>query len=264
MDNAAAAVDHVTVAKGLGGRCANCGRSLRDVDEPRRQGKHWFCSQSCFLQAESSGGGTKWKPRRRWRRRVGWTVGIVVVLFIGLIVLGAIVGTKKTTPKANQVNSAVVVSHRTSAPVRGSAADPIHVGTVAPIGASWQMRVVSVIWNVSQKALGLGSEPLPPGAENVVVKIAIRYTGGGSGNSQAVVDSMNAVGAHKAVYRANGICLGNAEFGDGGISVYSEQTATGTACFEIAANDAATLRLFVYRPYLGIATPGPRTWFGLR
>ncbi|MHB8695770.1 MAG: hypothetical protein ACYDHH_31520 [Solirubrobacteraceae bacterium] len=126
------------------------------------------------------------------------------------------------------------------------------------------MKVVSVTWNVSQRTLGLGNEPLPRGAQNVVVKIAIKYTGGGSGNSQAVVDSMNAVGAHKAVYHANGICLGNAEFGDGGLSVYSEQTTTGTACFKIATNDAATLKLFVYRPFLGLTNPGPRKWFALR
>lgn len=129
------------------------------------------------------------------------------------------------------------------------------------------MKLDGVQWNVSQQALGLTHESLPAGAENVVVRLTVKYVSGGSGNSQAVVNQMRTIGKHRAVYQADeqSVCNGNIQFGDGGVAVYSGQTASGTACFVIAKNDDRSLRLYVYRPGTPVfATSGDATWFGLR
>lgn len=92
----------------LRGKCAVCGRNLREADEPRRDGKRWFCSQSCFLQAASSTQ-TKWKSRPKWRRRIGWTAGVIVALFVGLIALGAAIGAPKAAKSGGSDPNAHVV-----------------------------------------------------------------------------------------------------------------------------------------------------------
>jgi hypothetical protein len=249
----------------LRGKCANCGRDLREADEPRRDGKTWFCSQSCFLQAASNSG-TKWKPRRKWRRRILWTLGVVFALFVGLVVLGAVVG----TPKNQKASHRTTAAHRTESvspkpkPTRillGSRARPIPIGRAARIGDGWRMTVVAVRRKVSQRAIGFDGERLPAGAENIAVGVSAKYLNGGSANPWTVVDAMETVGSHKAVYTTQEECFGHFKSDLG--TVFSGHAATVWACFQIAANDASTLRLFVTRLDAQYSN-GPRMWFRLR
>jgi hypothetical protein len=246
--------------------CANCGRDVRDLPDSERrfEGGRWFCSQSCFLTAESFASRNSIrkasKPRHKWRRRIGWTVGVMTLLIVALGVLGALIGSTSTSKAPAATTASHTTSHRS-----GSAAHPIPIGRYAAIGNGWRTKVVSVLRHVRQQTLGLGKEQLPPGAENIVVKITVKWIRGGSGNSQAVVNEMNAIGAHKAVYHADGICTGNAEFGDGGLPVFSGQTATGTACFRIAKNDDSTLRLYINSgSFFESKASASSTWFTLR
>jgi hypothetical protein len=74
------------------------------MEDARKQSGRWYCSPSCLLQGSAG----RWKqPGRRWRGRLGWTLGIIVVLFVGLIVLGAVGGTstKKPSVKSGSTRS---------------------------------------------------------------------------------------------------------------------------------------------------------------
>src|SRR5690242_7105533 len=78
--------------------CANCGRDVRSLPDTERRFEdgRWFCSQSCFLAHESSAARNisprkPTRPRRKWRRRLGWTLGVVMLVFAGLAALGAVV-----------------------------------------------------------------------------------------------------------------------------------------------------------------------------
>lgn len=119
----------------LRSHCAYCGTQVASRSA-RREGRLWFCSQSCFLQAESSWakvssplGGT-WmrqpsRPRRPVRSagRVLWkttkTVVTVVVLIVVAVVIAAIValahGGKKLdadTSKSEQTAHRAAVMYR--------------------------------------------------------------------------------------------------------------------------------------------------------
>jgi hypothetical protein len=92
--------------------CAVCGRNVRSIppNERRWAAGHWFCSHSCWLDYESraSRKGVTSKPKRRhkWRRRAGWTVGIIVALFIGLLITAAFVPAPSTNPTASKASAA--------------------------------------------------------------------------------------------------------------------------------------------------------------
>jgi hypothetical protein len=77
-------------------RCAVCGTEV-ETRSARREGKLWFCSYSCFLQYESSGGrpgqSNRNVPRRPMgfiRRTLRWTL-IVVVLVVALALALALI-----------------------------------------------------------------------------------------------------------------------------------------------------------------------------
>lgn len=186
---------------------------------------------------------------------------MLIAIFVALAIIGATIKTK--SPHHNGPPT------RPQSPTTGpgSTSHPIRIGRYGKIGRGWEMKVESVMRNVSQKTLGLDT-PLPAGAENVVVKISAKYVGGGSGTTQAVVDQIRVVGRHRVAYQADqaSVCIGNAEFGDGGVSVFSGHSTAGFVCFQIASNDAASLRLFVYPPAeLPVPAAGrPRVWFDLR
>lgn len=208
-----------------------CGRSIAGMEDARKEGGRWFCSPSCLMQGSS--GTWKQKPRHKWRRRILWTVGIIVVLLGGLIALGAAVGTKKAHGHRSDTGS--IKATAIPASVR-----PIRVGSYGGIGDGWRLKVLSVDWHARPGALGL--QPTK-GAQDVVARVKVKYFGGGSASTQDVVDETNAIGSHHAVYQSGHVCGGNLEFGNGGISVFSHQTAEGNVCFQIAKNDAHVLRL---------------------
>src|SRR5262245_8840087 len=80
------------------------------MEEPRQDGGRWYCSPSCLLQA-GSGRSAKWKPRRKWHRRIGWTLGTVFVLFVGFVALGFLVGDPHNSGASVAAHSPVVVSN---------------------------------------------------------------------------------------------------------------------------------------------------------
>src|SRR5438552_2183427 len=84
-------------------RCSVCDREVRGMPDARQQGKRWFCSPSCLLQASSSssvsrGGRRKARgPVSVVRRIVKWTlilIGLVVVASFALVWVGTGTGTK--------------------------------------------------------------------------------------------------------------------------------------------------------------------------
>ena len=85
-------------------RCANCG-SRTASRSARREGKEWFCSQSCLLEWESRFGHGRGfasvaSPKRHgsvgWlftlARLVRWTVTAIVLVVVTLVVTGARLG----------------------------------------------------------------------------------------------------------------------------------------------------------------------------
>jgi hypothetical protein len=229
---------------------------LREADEPRRDGKRWYCSQSCFLQASSSSH-AKWKPRRKWRRRILWTLGIIFGLFVGLIILGAVIGQPKKKDAARSPASAAQVS--TAGANFGSRSRPVPVGTAASIGGGWWVKVDSATLNANRL---FSQNPPPRGAQNVLVMLTLSYRGGGKDDASNLVnDILRVEGAHGVSYDEINDPCGTADasqpgLGDTGVvtwprpslqsagEVFSNQSVRGNLCYTIAANDAKTLELF--------------------
>src|SRR5438105_2334643 len=106
------------------------------MEDARHEGKRWFCSPSCLLQATSTPlTGRKRRKARgpvsALRRLVKWTL-IVVALLLTVGIVGAIVGVGKTTKKAASAPSLVA---QPSGP--GSRSTPIPLGTPGGIGSGW-------------------------------------------------------------------------------------------------------------------------------
>jgi hypothetical protein len=206
---------------------------------------------------QGSSGTWKQKPRHKWRRRIAWTVGIVLLVFGGLIALGAAVGTK-----SGAGHRSGAASNKPTAPV--SRIRTIPVGIYGGIGGHSRMKVVSVDWHARADQLGAGPT-IPRGAQDVIVKLRVKYLGGGSASTQDVSNGAKVVGSHGAVYDNNAACSGT-DLGGGGIQVFSHQSVEGNVCFQIAKNDARTLRLFEYSVGTDTLYPGKnakRTWFAL-
>jgi hypothetical protein len=98
------------------------------------------------------------------------------------------------------------------------------------------MKVLSVTANADH-AFGTSA---PPGEEDYLVGVTLRYVGAGSDTTESVI--INAIGSHDFAYPAQDCDRSDLVEGT---SVFSDQSATGNICFVIAANDAGTLLLFV-------------------
>lgn len=178
-------------------QCANCGRDVRDIPDSERRfesGK-WYCSQSCFLTAESSASRSSVrkpsKPKRKWRRRIGWTVAIIVALIVGLSVLGAFVGT--TSDKASGGASGGSGS--------GSRGHPIALHHFGPIGNGWWARVNSARPNANW----LFKTKPPAGARDYLISVTLAYRSGGKDDAASIARYiLRAQGAHDATYDATG------------------------------------------------------------
>jgi hypothetical protein len=254
-------------------QCAQCGRDVRDLpDSARRfEGGSWYCSQSCFLEHESAASRTsaasQRRPKRRWRRRVAWTVGIIVALIVGLAILGAFVS--PDNPKKAGENDAAASA---------SAREPVvPFGHFGGVGDHWRIRVVSARRNATALIVSLSgqyAERPPAGAQYYLVKIAARYTGGGSSTFGSVVSRLSARGVHKAPYSfisgLNACGLGEAQLPEPDAGrlmdkqVFSGHGLSGNICFEIASNDASSLRLYLDPTYSSSSADGRRVWFALR
>jgi hypothetical protein len=141
-------------------------------------------------------------------------------------------------------------------PPRGSKAFPIPVGQYASIGSGWRMKVISVRPNVSPKAAGYGSDE-PAGTGTYVVHISLQFVGHGTNNIQKVLGRMAVIGIHKITYANAAPCLGTWKTTYGYVQVSSGDTTKGDVCFQDRANDAATMRLFVFPDWNGVGSLPP-------
>jgi preprotein translocase subunit SecG len=258
-------------------KCSNCGRDVRGLADARRAGKQWFCSQSCLLQAESAGTGRTFRrsPRSRSgargfvRKTIRWTlivVGLLVVLSIVLAVFGG-TDTGKTTKGAAR-------SH------------PVPLRRAAAIGGGWTLKVLKVTPNanrqvvavpmsqISEGGIGHANHAPPPGAQDFMILVSLKYTGGGKGDAGNVVHyGLHAMGAHNATYDLVTDSCGNAwpkpNLQDAGV-LFSGRSMRGNICFQIAKNDVRSLRMYTGKAAdEGILFVSPpegmkRVWFALR
>jgi hypothetical protein len=163
-------------------------------------------------------------------------------------------------------SGAVRVSHG----ALGSRTHPVPIGRAFSIAGGWRLKVVSVIPNATQAILavrdtGGGANVAPPhGAQDFLVLVEATYTAGGSGNPASLDDSLEAEGAHNALYTDGnngcGALPSPPAFGDSYSDVFSGQTVRGHVCWQIASNDAASLKLDA------VPEPGAQggIWFALR
>jgi hypothetical protein len=186
-------------------------------------------------------------------RRLELTLGVLAVVLLGVIVWGVATGWHAGRTQ----KPAAVTQPSLGAPI-ASGPSLVPLGRYAAVGSGWRLKVVAVLRNVSQKALGLTHTPAVPGRENIVVEFTVTYAKGGRGNSRALVDRMaTTIGGADPVYGAKPGCLGQDLF-----TVASGHAATGSACFTVAANGARRLKLAV--SHGAQQASGPRTWFALR
>jgi hypothetical protein len=143
----------------------------------------------------------------------------------------------------------------------GTSNDPVPLGKPFAIGGGWRLKVVSAIPNDTRALLPRDATLAPPaGAQDFLVLVEATYTAGGSGNPYSLLTDLEAEGAHSTLYtNGNNGCgslpspaLGSSD------SVFSGQTVSGNICWQIASNDAASLKLDA------VPEPGAQgIWFAL-
>jgi hypothetical protein len=135
-------------------------------------------------------------------------------------------------------------------------APPIPLGTAASVHGGWRVRVESVTPDVALT-------PAPPtGADYFAAEVTITYLGGGSATPEQDL-TWQATGAHRTTYNP-----GSNPYPYPGpqpplptyAPVLSGESVTGYVCWQIAANDAASLELYFGSGSLDY--PGT-TWFAL-
>lgn len=251
-------------------RCSVCGRSVRGMEDARKEGGRWYCSPSCLLQGSPG----KWKqpersaPARAVRRVVKWTLIIVGLLVVASIV-GVFLGTGSGTKTGTQTFTGVAAP--SSTPRRGDRSHPVALGRPMRLAGSWRLKITSVTRNADSVVTRyvdarLGGTkpngPLSPGAQYVMVGVSLEYVGGGSSSFTNIGPRIHVIGKHNAPYDT--YCIPPHAINGSGLNedVFSGHTLTGNICFEVAKNDVTTLRLYV--DPLNYPTRGKRVWFALR
>jgi hypothetical protein len=149
----------------------------------------------------------------------------------------------------------------------GDRLNPYHLGTTAKLTQGWRMKVNSATLNadaeveavVTEYGGGLVNSPPPAGAQYTLVNVSMTYAGGGSSSLPGYLQSgVWAVGAGNGGYNVYGCQPPPLDLNSDFTPVFSGQTVTGNLCFEIASNDAGTLRLGAF------GTTGQAVWFALR
>ena len=200
-----------------------------------------------------------------------WVV-IVLALLVVLALIPAFVGSG--TKSRKQAKAA----HKTVARGPGSRAHPIPVRRSASVGGGWKLKVVSATPNATRLVLKADSSAKSParGGQDFMLFVAATYTSGGKsrfGGSglPSFTDQLFAVGKHRAIYRLttglsacgpSSVHLPKPDAQGNGEDIFSGQSVRGNICFEIASNDASTLKLYVERPYN--ESNKPIVWFALR
>jgi len=133
---------------------------------------------------------------------------------------------------------------------------PIPLRTQADVGAGWRVRVNSVIPNAQLL-------PAPPtGADYFAANVTMSYVGGASSTPENYL-TWHAIGSHHTPYDPGlNQCPNQGPLPtlDTYDPVLSGQSRSGYVCWQIAANDASSLELFIGSGTLDY--PGT-TWFAL-
>ena len=250
-------------------KCANCGRDVRQLPDAERrfEGGRWFCSQSCFLTYESASSRSRTvrtrKPRHKWRRRIGWSFAVVVVLFIGLGTAGYFVSS--TTTVAD--------------PGRAPASGAVPLRRLGGAYDGWRLRILSANVNARQY-VGPDRRTISAKGREVMVTLAATYTGSGYAHLQELSNRLNVSGSHDVFYRADSGDIGCAAkaakhpsaasvktLNKKNPDVFSGETVRGHLCFQIASNDVATLAFSADPPgcknTATVEVCSLHTWFAL-
>jgi hypothetical protein len=249
-------------------RCSVCGRNVRGMEDARKEGKRWYCSPSCLLQATTTP--LRGRTKRKSRGPVGVLGRIVkwTLIVIGLIAVAAVVGAILGAGKSAKGKTGP-----------GSRSDPIRVGRTAAIGGGWKMHVIGVTRNANRLVVAakdkygdrLNQAP-PRGAQDFLVRLSLTYAGGGKDDVSLLRDfGIHAEGAHHASYDMTNDSCGNTvpkPSLESASQVFSGQTIRGNVCFQIAKNDAHSLMLYTgntkANELLVNLTNLKTVWFALR
>ncbi|HEY8775154.1 MAG TPA: hypothetical protein VIM33_01605 [Gaiellaceae bacterium] len=263
----------------LRSRCAVCGWPV-ESRSARREGKDWFCSQSCLLQYESAGGrsGGRRAPSRGAvgvvRKAVRWTLGVVGGFVLVAIVVGIVDATKGQKPKTADAGTANKAKVRLAA--GGLRSNPVPLHTIGGVWDGWRLHVESVTPTAAQ-FLGRHRKSIAPGGREFMLSISVTYKAGGYKGVRGLLRRLYVAGSHAVYYSPDSGDLNCAAtaydshlvrpLNETARIVFSGHTAEGHLCFQIASNDARSLVLFVNRPGCGTSkkydTCTKKVWFAL-
>jgi hypothetical protein len=266
----------------LRSRCAVCGSTV-ESRSARREGKLWFCSQSCFLQHESAGGRSGRRSRAPARGPLGvarkvvrWTLGVVGAFVLVAIVVGVVDATRGEKSKSADAGAANKPKIRLAA--GGLWSNPVPLHAIGGVWDGWRLQVVSVTPTATQ-FLGQRRQHMPPGGQELMVSIAATYKGGGYAGLRGLMRRLYVDGSHAVYYSPDSGDLNCAATANASHLVrplnqntrrivFSGHRAEGHLCFQIASNDARSLMLYVDRPGCNTSKTHDnctrRVWFALR
>jgi hypothetical protein len=210
------------------------------------------------------------------RRVVKWTLLALGALTATAVAL-AVAGVGKHHDNAATGSNAAPARQAALAALAklGTRSDPVPLRKPFAIGGGWRLKVVSAIPDDTQALLALTdpdtnahNAPPPAGAQDFLASVTATYTGGGSSDLAEL--NLEAMGAHNA---PNNIGILDDACGalpppvlNGHFQpVFSGQSVTGKICWQIASNDAASLKLDAQTLNLAnLSKPKQNnTWFAL-
>lgn len=251
--------------------CAVCRRDVRGLEDARKEGKLWFCSDHHFL---SYNGPRDRKPARKSKGRFGtlgkivvkWTLIVFGLLFLALVI-AAIAGIGDETTDTGTAAKKKTMGK----PPVGAIARPVPLGKAAAVGDHWRMRVAGVtpnankiVWRESIDGRRVAAR-VAPGAQLVMFHLVATYVGGGSAHVGELVIRVNTIGKHGVSYDViSDDCRASVPGTDlirVTDRVFSGRTVGGNVCFQVAKNDVSSLRLYVEPSIIGWRR---KVWFSLK
>jgi hypothetical protein len=212
------------------------------------------------------------RPMRALWRVVMWVV-IVFALFVGILVVSAIVGDLKHTGKTTTVESVSL-----PASLRNTQDHPHPLGKFGGAYDGWRLRVTSVRPS-AVALLGAIRQRVPAAGQEFMVRVVATYTGQGHTTLPALFKRTYVIGSHNVAYAPDSGDLNCATrfppppnavrpLNENVTTVFPGTTVKGHLCFAIAKNDAKALVLYVDAPRCNTAktrdTCTKQVWFALR
>jgi hypothetical protein len=198
-----------------------------------------------------------------------------------LAVLATLVAIAVVAQIALDATSSNTPRNADSGPVRlaagGQRSNPVPLHTVGGVWNGWRLRVRSVTPNA---VMFLGHDRLrtPAGGRELMVSIAVTYGGRGQAGIRGLLRRLYVDGSHSAYYAPDSgdlNCAASATpsaldrpLNESRAVVPSRRHVRGHVCFEISANDAGSLVLYVDRPGCNTSKTHDncdhRVWFALK